>query len=241
MILKDFKVLYVEDSVSMQALMKRLLINNTKRIYIAKDGQEGLELYNKHKPDIIISDINMPVMNGLEMCKIIKEKNKNIPIVLFTQFDKIENLKEAIELGIKSFVSKPIDEEKILATLENIANDLKHELEFNRLKDLELQEEKIQLMSKLLKEIGHHWRQPLSYVMSISSSYEFKKRANFYNNIEEEIEEINSISDSIEELSNIIDEVQYLDIENVNKAEIEKLIQISAPIYSDDRVEMITS
>lgn len=236
--LKNFKVLYVEDSVSMQALMKKLLINHTKRIYLAKDGEEGLELFIKHQPDIIISDIHMPNMNGLEMCKIIKATNKNIPIVLLTQFDKIENLKEAIELGIKSFVSKPLDHEKIISTLENIAIELQQDLEFKRLKDLELQEEKIHLMTTLLKEIGHHWRQPLSYIMSVSSSYEFKKRANAFKSMEEEIEEINSISDNVEELSNIIDSVQQLDIDSIDKSQIEKLIRISAPIYSSETVNL---
>ena len=163
--LKNFKVLYVEDSVAMQALMKKILINYTKRIYIAKDGEDGLVQYTKHKPDIIISDINMPNMNGLEMAKVIKTSNKNIPIILLTEFEKIENLKEAIELGIKSFVSKPIDKNEIIITLENVARELQNELDLKRLTELELQEEKINMMIRLLKEIGHHWKQPLSAIL----------------------------------------------------------------------------
>lgn len=231
--LKNFKVLYVEDSTTMQALIKKLLINFTKRIYIAKDGQEGLELYSKHQPDIIISDINMPNMSGLEMAKIIKTSNKNIPIVLLTEFDKIDNLKEAIELGIKSFVSKPIENKTILNTLENIANELQNDIDLKRLKDLELQEEKIALMIRLLKEIGHHWKQPLSAILSMSTSYEVKKLSNVYKNDAEEIQDIKLISENIYKLSQIIEQIQNLNIESIKLEDLEHFIKISKPIYDN--------
>ena len=228
--LKDFKVLYVEDSIAMQAYIKKLLINETKRIFIAKDGLEGLELYKKHKPDIIISDIEMPNLDGLKMSKTIKTIDKSVPIILLTQLDKTENLKDAIKIGIKSFVSKPFKEEEIMVSLEEIANELHNEIELKRLKDLELQNEKVELMSTFLKEIGHHWKQPLSHIMSISSSYEIKKKAAFYESIDEEIEEMNSITDSVSLLSNIIDEVSQLDFNTFDKSALDNLVRISDPV-----------
>jgi oxygen-independent coproporphyrinogen-3 oxidase len=85
-----------------------------KAIFDAKDGQEGFELYKKQYDlkkqqfDIVVSDIKMPNMNGVEMCKKIKEINENQIVVLLTAHDSNEHLKEAINVGVERFVVKPI-------------------------------------------------------------------------------------------------------------------------------------
>jgi CheY-like chemotaxis protein len=81
MYLKNFTVLYVEDSKVLQAYMRDLLQDLVKEIYIANDGKEGITMVSKHKPDIIVSDINMPDIDGLQMSKIIK--NLMIPLLFY--------------------------------------------------------------------------------------------------------------------------------------------------------------
>ncbi len=69
MLLKNFTLLYVEDDRTTQEMIKILLKDKVKQLYIASNGQEGLEVYQDKNPDIILTDINMPIMDGLKMSK----------------------------------------------------------------------------------------------------------------------------------------------------------------------------
>ena len=110
-ILKNVSILYVEDENDVREFTSKLLTSLLRKVYTAKDGQEGLELYEKNQEDIdlIISDINMPKMNGLAMCKYIKKINKDIPLVITSAYNDTSFLKEAIEVGVSTYAMKPID------------------------------------------------------------------------------------------------------------------------------------
>ena len=92
--LKNITVLYVEDEKDLREVTSSILQSFTKNQYIATNGQEGYDLFLKHDSDIdlIISDINMPILNGLEMIKKIKDINKNVPIIVTTAFSNKEYL-----------------------------------------------------------------------------------------------------------------------------------------------------
>ena len=75
---------------------------------MAKNGQQGFEFFEKYKPDLIITDIQMPVMTGTKMIKLIKEINSNIPIVIITAFNDAENLFEAIKLNVSNYLMEII-------------------------------------------------------------------------------------------------------------------------------------
>jgi YesN/AraC family two-component response regulator len=229
---KEFTLLYVEDSGLMREYVRKILEDKVKELYFAEDGKVGLDMFTQHKPDIILSDINMPNLNGLEMSKTIKESHKNQPIILLTEFEKVANLKQAIEIGISSFLSKPIQKGELIETITAIAEDLQMKRDAQKFKELELQRDKIQLLISMMKEIGHHWRQPLSAILSLSSSYELKKRSGLYISEEEEINDINMISEKIKELSAVLSQVQSIDFETVTISDIEQIIKVSDPIYS---------
>ncbi|MDD2699022.1 MAG: response regulator [Arcobacteraceae bacterium] len=231
MILKNFTILYVEDSKVLREYMKNSLKPYVKEIYTANDGKEGLEQFVKIKPDIVITDINMPNIDGMQMSKMIKNSFKDTPIVLLTGFDEPENLKKAIMLGIDSFVSKPVKEEELIEILKSIALKLQNKMDAEKLKQMQLQQEKVNAFLILLKEIGHHWRQPLSAIMTIATSYELKKIGNCYNSIEEEINDINKIPEQITKLSNMLLAVEEIDFNKIKLEEIDKIIQISDPLY----------
>lgn len=231
MILKDFTVLYVEDSKTLRQFMKDLLQDHVKDVYLAKDGKEGILQYSKLKPDIIISDINMPNIDGLQMSQIIKKIDKTQTIILLTAFEDITNLKKAIELGIRSFISKPIQNDEVIGILESTAKEIQNATDAEKLKKLEFNKEKIDLLLKLIKEIGHHWRQPLSSALAISSSFELKKSHNIYKNQQDEIDDINKISTYIKDLADILKQIEEIDFENLSMEDIENIIKISDPIY----------
>ena len=117
--LKEITVLYCEDEKDLRDATIGILKNFTKQQFIAEDGAEGLKLFkeNKDEIDLIITDVNMPNMNGLEMSKIIKDINPDIPIIVATAFSNSEYLLDAIELGVDKYVLKPVNIKKLLDTM----------------------------------------------------------------------------------------------------------------------------
>jgi putative nucleotidyltransferase with HDIG domain len=154
---KDIKLLYVEDEQSLREIMHTYLSKFFPSLDVAKDGQEGLELFNKNKYDIIITDILMPKLSGLEMATLIKQENENQNIVIVSAYSDTKDFIESIKLGIDGYILKPIDfgqlnkmlfklVEKIDIFKENIKyqNNLQElvEIKTNDIKSLE--ESKIQ-------------------------------------------------------------------------------------------------
>lgn len=114
--LKEITVLYCEDEEYLRDITQGILQSFTKKQFVCKDGAEGLRVFkeNQHLIDLVITDVNMPNMNGLEMSKEIKSINSNMPIVVATAFSNSEYLLEAIDLGIDKYVLKPINVKKLL-------------------------------------------------------------------------------------------------------------------------------
>tara|TARA_B100001063_G_scaffold190834_1_gene181743 strand:- start:2303 stop:3625 length:1323 start_codon:yes stop_codon:yes gene_type:complete len=110
-ILENVSVLYVEDEKDVREFTTKLLGSLVQKVYSAEDGLDGLEQFieNKDSIDLIVSDINMPRMNGLDMCAKIKEINKEIPIVITSAHNDPSFLKKAINVGVSTYAMKPID------------------------------------------------------------------------------------------------------------------------------------
>ena len=110
-ILKDICVLYVEDENDVREFTAKLLDSLLKKVYVAQDGLEGLKIFeeNKNDIDLIISDINMPKMDGLTMCEAIKKINTEIPLVITSAHNDTNFLRRSIEIGVTTYAMKPID------------------------------------------------------------------------------------------------------------------------------------
>ena len=122
--LNNFSILYVEDEETTQELIADILASSCKEVFVASDGIEGLRLYKEKKPDIVLSDIAMPNMDGLEMSEAIKQINPEQPIALFTAFSQSSYLKKAAEIGIATYILKPLEEEQFFNSLNYMAMDL---------------------------------------------------------------------------------------------------------------------
>lgn len=114
----DLTLLYAEDDPEILENMKFLLSRYAKNIYTAKNGKEALDLYNEHKPDIFISDLMMPIMNGFEVAKKIRENNKTIPIIFITAHSDDEHLKEASNIPSSSYLLKPFNLDTLNQAIE---------------------------------------------------------------------------------------------------------------------------
>lgn len=110
-ILKTLTVLYVEDEKDIKEFTSRVLENLTKKVFSASDGIEGLDLFieNKNEIDLIITDINMPKLNGLDMCDKIREINKKTPIIVTSAHTNENFIQHSINIDVKEYCSKPID------------------------------------------------------------------------------------------------------------------------------------
>jgi len=114
-------LLIVEDNKELQNYLFNYF-NLTYKVLTASDGEEGLSLAREHMPNIIISDLMMPKMNGIEMCKEIKTNilTSHIPVVILTAKSGLENEKEGLETGADEFVLKPFNIEILKLRIENI-------------------------------------------------------------------------------------------------------------------------
>ena len=122
--LKNYSILYIEDEETTQELIKEILEIECREVFVASDGQEGLALYKEKQPDIVLSDIAMPNMDGLEMSEAIKKINPEQPIAFFTAFSQSSYLKKAAEIGIATYILKPLDEEQFFNSLNYMALEL---------------------------------------------------------------------------------------------------------------------
>jgi PAS domain S-box-containing protein len=127
--LKKLSLLYVEDDDNTREELEYFLQNKVKNLYVAKNGQEGFDLFEKHQPDLIITDIQMPVMTGTKMIKLIKQINSTIPIVIITAFNDTDYLFEAIKLNVTNYLTKPLNLFALSEVLANIAKNINLENE----------------------------------------------------------------------------------------------------------------
>ncbi|MCT7555160.1 response regulator transcription factor [Aliarcobacter butzleri] len=122
--LKSFTLLYAEDDKAIQKEMLEYFASYFKEVFIANDGKEALELYKKYKPDVLILDIYMPHLTGLELAKTLRENDYKTKIVLMTAYSKDSILLEAINIDINYYIIKPATLQKIKDMLDKISNDL---------------------------------------------------------------------------------------------------------------------
>jgi two-component system sensor histidine kinase/response regulator len=174
MALRDFTLLYVEDDALTRETVQSLLEDEVKTIYLAADGKEGLECYRKAHPDIVVTDIAMPVMDGLQMCREIKTLNSAQQIAVVSAFSDTKTLKSAIDLGINQYIFKPIEASSLFNTLESMAEALEAEIEHRKLQQMLLQQSKMAAMGELIGAIAHQWRQPLNAVGVLAQEIELK-------------------------------------------------------------------
>jgi signal transduction histidine kinase/ligand-binding sensor domain-containing protein/CheY-like chemotaxis protein len=122
-------VLVIDDNQEIRAYVKKIF-SNDYTLYEAENGAQGLEMVRKYLPDVVISDIVMPELNGLELCKIIKQDSalSHIPIILLTGESAPEIKLQGIEEGAVDFISKPFDKDLLVARVKGIIKN-KRELQ----------------------------------------------------------------------------------------------------------------
>jgi len=155
--IQTLRVLYVEDNKIIQKIVKVILQTHFKEIYLADDGEKGIKLYQEKNPDIVLADISMPNMNGLDMISKIKKLNSNQRIALLTGYNNITYLNKAINMGVDKYILKPIQPKQMLDALQDIVTSLKIEDEQKKYKkDLEFASQHDELTGLVNRTLFHH-------------------------------------------------------------------------------------
>lgn len=142
----DISMLYVEDERVTREQVSRILQRLVTELHVAENGREALDLYIEKRPDIILTDIMMPIMNGLELAREIRKINRDSQIIMLTAYSDTEFLLECISLGVNQYVQKPVDFGHLTSAIESCSN-------YTMLKrKVRQQESRIQMLSQAIEQ-----------------------------------------------------------------------------------------
>ena len=152
---KNVKLLYVEDDAVARDTTFKMLNNifDEKNITIGVDGLDGLEKFQKGKFDLIITDINMPKLSGLDMLEQIHEIDRNVSVIIFSAYNESAHFLRAIKLSVDGFIIKPLAYEQFLETLEKILKKIslgKRDEEYHTYLEEEIKKRTQEIENKLL-------------------------------------------------------------------------------------------
>jgi len=125
--LSDIKILYVEDEPSIREGLLRFLKRRSDNVEVACNGAEGVEVFKSYNPDIVITDIRMPVMDGLTMSEKLKEINPAIPIIITTGHNDEEFFLRSIDIGIDKYIKKPVKFSELTDVVLSLSSSVLHE------------------------------------------------------------------------------------------------------------------
>lgn len=123
-ILGKSSILLVEDEDKIRANFKEALLIYSDNVYEASNGEDALELFHANKPDIVITDVKMSIMDGLELTSVIRRLKKDIPIVVVSAYREADDLMKFISLNLMEYLLKPVTFEQLEEVLEKCARGL---------------------------------------------------------------------------------------------------------------------
>jgi DNA-binding response OmpR family regulator len=114
------KILVVDDEEMAVKMVELQLKSEGYEVLTSFDGREAIDIINNEEPDMVISDIMMPYMSGLELLEIVKTEHKNIPVILISALDEVEVVQTSIDMGADDFVVKPVNMDELSLRVKRI-------------------------------------------------------------------------------------------------------------------------
>ena len=170
--ISQVSILFVEDNKVTRGFYEKILRKHTRALFLAENGLEGVEIFKKHQPDIIITDISMPIMHGLDMIRRIKEVSDDVQVIVMSAYSLKEYFLEAIDLSVNGYLVKPVDPDKLFSLIDELASNivLKKSLAEKEIKRRVAEKNlKRSLEEKdvLLREIHHRVKNNMQIISSI--------------------------------------------------------------------------
>ena len=116
--MEAYKVLVVEDNETIREQLAKIIRKEGFEVVVAEDGQTGLEMFKSERPGILIADLRMPGMNGLELIREVRGLSKSVQIIVVTAFGEVDTAISALHEGALDYLQKPVDLELLIAALE---------------------------------------------------------------------------------------------------------------------------
>jgi len=123
-ILSKITILYVEDEEFNRDELSKFFKRRTGNLIVAENGLDGLEKFKEHKPDLIITDLKMPIMDGLKMIEEIRKLGLNVPVIIISALSDSKTILKAVDIGIVKYVVKPINLRDLLNTVHDAISNL---------------------------------------------------------------------------------------------------------------------
>lgn len=213
-------VLIIDDSQSIQRYVKELLENDGFRTISATDGCKGLTAIESYKPDVVLLDIEMPEMNGLQVLDEIGKSNRLYSIILLTNISDIQNRVKGLGKGADDYITKPFQSEDLIARVRAASRTTQYKKELsaarmvaedamNKLQETQkrlVEEQKILSVAKLASGLAHEINNPLSFIQSNLGSLK-KYSATLTEGSERFIELLDKIKNSDPALTQSADEM----------------------------------
>ena len=117
-------------------MLSRFLRRWVGTLHTATNGQEGAQAFLEHHPDVVVTDIKMPVMDGLEMASTIKASSREVPIIVITAYSERDYFIRAIEIGVDQYVTKPVNTDILLQAIYKSASHHLHKREMEKAEKL---------------------------------------------------------------------------------------------------------
>ena len=151
--MNKYKILVIDDEQSIRESISMILEYENYLVELAANGVQGLNLFNEQNFDAVLLDVKMPGLDGIEVLQLLKERNKNIPVIMISGHGTIETAIECTKKGAYDFLEKPLDRDKLLISLRNAIEHSTIISEYQKIKD-EV-EEKFEILgeSKVIKEL----------------------------------------------------------------------------------------
>jgi len=197
------KILIVEDEKYTRLIIEKLLSKNNYEVYTATNGKDALDIVEEVMPKLIIADWNMPVLNGLDLCKAVKhnDKFKTIYFILFTAKISLEDRVEGLDSGADDFMIKPTENEELLARVRTGIRVVNLQRDLTKI-------EHDKAIVEMACTIGHQLSNPLnSLIFSFKSLQDklSKKEAKHLN------EELTLVKLSVEKIQTLVSELIKLE------------------------------
>lgn len=253
--LKKLTVLYVEDHADTREELTELLESIFPKVLVATNGYEGLECYKNNPIDLIITDINMPIMDGISMIEAIRKDDQEIKIVVFSAHEKIEYLSRCIELDVDGFLTKPLNQKKYFQTLYKVVEQIqmkKELLDYKSNLEKKVQEQlneivvkndileknsRLATMGEMIDIIGHQWKSPLNVISMYIESAKMKIKLEKMDN-KELLNYFGKMSFQIQHLFETINEFRKFFRPNTNleNSSVKSLIESTLLLLKDELI-----
>jgi signal transduction histidine kinase len=204
----EVKILVVEDEEIIRLMFQQTFESWGFKVDVAENGKDALEMCHQKKYQIVVTDLNMPVMDGMELLKRLKSKWPNIEVIVITGYATIESAIEAMKLGAYDFILKPVNFDHVQFTMNKCYSKIRAEAENQELRQANMQLLELnEMKDKFLYITNHEIRTPLTIIKGYIDVLK-----NLVQNPNEELSETMEILDeTTEELNELVDRMHLLE------------------------------